>query len=471
MMTTPIERATPGREAREVNRENHVPQAFGAPVPAHQQSNPFVLDRESGAWIDLRTFLGDSDYGDVVSKRMALRLSLAEGVARYVCPRCGEPMTLASVPVRVREPTRFYFKHRYETGECSGTSGLGERAICALKFNHQKEGWEHKRFKERLLESLAADPAFSDTKAETRFVDAGGQRWRQPDVQTNAGGQRIAFEAQLSTTFIHVIAERMKFYAQNDAALVWLFRDLNINDFRQAEDDIFYANNRNVFRLTDETVALTKAESRFALECVWLEPIPDAGHVRDIERRSVVYFSELQFDVAASGAPRAFYFNYDAERAKAILHAADIDLRQRFEAHWLESVSDQTAWLLLRKELHERGIEVPEWSSLDGFQQLLDMLYSVKHWKVIGSRHRSMVEKAHYLHDRRKGFLLLFHHALKAFGRVDAFKQEDVGKNRFSVKVEAYRAKLRNDPTYAFDGRYVDLAMLLFPEIPTKAFR
>lgn len=439
---------------------------------AHHLSNPFVVDRQSGEWIDLDTFLGNGDYGQVVAeKRVRLRIEMLDGVVRYVCPRCQEPMTLASVPVRTRDSTRFYFKHAHETGKCNGVAGLGERAICALKFNHQKEGRDHVRFKERLLDSLSADPSFAQTKAETRFVDVGGVRWRQPDVQSKADGRTIAFEVQLSTTFLHVIAERMRFYARNEAALVWLFRDLNVSDFRQAEDDIFYANNRNAFRLTEETVVRSKERQRFALECAWLEPKIQGGLVRDVEQRAVIDFCDLHFDVSSVGVPRAFYFDYDAARARAEKIVDGFDLRQRFETHWLAGAEDHDEWLALRTEFRGRRIELPEWpKSLDGFPQLLNMLYSVKHWRAIGYRYKSLVEIAHHLHDRRKGFLWLFHHSLDAYGRVDAFKQMDIGPNCYGAKVERYRGVLLTNPQYAFDGKYVDLAQFLFPELPEKAF-
>ncbi|WP_407066812.1 DUF6035 family protein [Extensimonas sp. H3M7-6] len=36
--------------------------------------------------------------------------------------------------------------------------------------------------------------------------------WRRPDVQAKFGDLRMAFEIQLSTTYIRVIAERQEFY-------------------------------------------------------------------------------------------------------------------------------------------------------------------------------------------------------------------------------------------------------------------
>src|SRR5690606_2996205 len=123
--------------------------------------------------------------------------------------------------------------------------------------------------------------------------------------------------------------------------------------------------------------------------------------------------------------------------------------------HWLAGAQDHDAWLELRQQFRKKNIELPEWpKSLDGFPQLLNMLYSIKHWRVIGYGHKSLVEVAHYLHDRRKGFLWLFHHSLDAYGRVDAFKQMDIGQKRYGAKVERYRGMLLSDPQYASDGKH-----------------
>src|SRR3546814_8121637 len=87
-------------------------------------------------------------------------------------------------------------------------------------------------------------------------------KWRQPDVQTTRGGKRWAIEIQLSTTFVHVIAERMKFYRENAGLMLWLFKDLDLEAFRLSEDDLFFSNNRNAFRVTPATLARSQRADR-----------------------------------------------------------------------------------------------------------------------------------------------------------------------------------------------------------------
>lgn len=262
-------------------------------------------------------YMGEGDYGTVIEqKRVALKL-LNSGELRYVCPACEGAMTLASRKIRERSVQRFYFKHADEDSPCVGLRGLTATQICIRKFAHCKEGALHKQVKAWLEESMSADPEFSGINPERHWKDIDGNGWRQPDVQSTWRGQRFAFEAQLSTTFLHVIAERMRFYERNQGRLLWLFRDLDPEDFKLSEDDIFYSNNRNGFRVTQETVALSKEYRRFALECAWYEPVDMGSHFVDEIRSQIVFFDQLRFDVSATGVPRAHFFSITAKRLRS----------------------------------------------------------------------------------------------------------------------------------------------------------
>lgn len=439
-------------------------------VPAEQRSHPEVIDRVNGDWVGLEAFLAGMDHGEIVEKvRVGPRAQLADGTGRFVCPYCEQPMFLAAIPVK-RSEKRFYFKHVHDTGQCAGPAGQSASQINARKFNGAKESELHRLVKTRLVASLEVDPAFTDIRPEARYIDEDGVQWRQPDVQSRYLDSPIAFEVQLSTTFLHVIAQRMKFYRRNHVFLLWLFRDLDCRHFRQSEDDLFYTNNRNAFRVTEESEALSKQSNRFALECMWHEPtVHESGVVDQVSSRTV-FFDELTKDVSAQGIPRCFYFDYESARPSAERCADGYALRQRFEAHWLAGREAGEEWDALSVKLERRGHVLPRYPTHeDGFHQLFDMLYSVKHGKVVGAKHGSLVKMAHYLFDRRKGFLLLFHYALSAYGRVEAFKMADTGSNPFSDKVEGYRAKLKSAPEYAFDSKHVGLVRFLFPEIKVLA--
>src|SRR3546814_933636 len=220
-------------------------------VSASKRSHDLVWDRLSGDTFTLEAFMADRDYGEVVRDgRLAAELELLDGMSRFVCPHCKGAMGIRSKAIRARSEIRFYFDHlsARHRESCTGRKGHSPKAILARKFGLHKEGSLHKAFKQWVSDSLDADPSFQQTKLEERWWDMEHYKWRQPDVQTTRGGKRWAIEIQLSTTFVHVIAERMKFYRENAGLMLWLFKDLDLEAFRLSEDDLFFSNNRNAFR-------------------------------------------------------------------------------------------------------------------------------------------------------------------------------------------------------------------------------
>ncbi|UJJ57596.1 DUF6035 family protein [Rhodanobacter denitrificans] len=449
---------------------------------AKEQSYPHVLDRETGAWVSLESFLGRGDYGDVIAdKRVALKMALHDGRLRYVCPWCGNAMFLASLRLQDKTIERFYFKHQFENTACSGIVGKGDEAICAQQFMGAKEGEEHKRFKARVLESLNADRDFSDTALEKRHVSADRKRWRQPDVQSTWKGQQVVFEAQMSTTFLHVITQRMSFYAHEGVRLLWLFRDLNPNHFRLTEDDIFYSNNRNGFRVTDETVGLSRATGRFALECVWLVPTVVGERIEDQWQTQTVFFDELRHDTSQHGVPRSFYFDYDKAKAEAESavrrqkqERRDRPLRDAMEsfcldlwAHRLptpEAVHER--WDPLVVEFARRGFALPDAPlAEEGPNNYLQAAYSAKHGRSVWSRHEDLVKLGFHIFDVRKKTLWIYRLMLEAYGRHEHMKTHDPNR-KWAGKAVEYKGFMRNNnaaylPSRAFDP----LLCFLFPEV------
>lgn len=444
---------------------------------AEDRTHGEVWDRDTGAPLTLDDYMGDAaGYGDAVErKRVALETELVEGRVRFVCPWCREPMGLRSVFASEKTEKRFYFKHQRDTGECSGSRGRSMAEICARKFGQCKEGVQHKRLKAWMVECLEADGSFSHVDPEKRWKDIDGVRWRQPDVQAVHSNHRVAFEVQLSTTFLHVIAQRMSFYKRNDGRLLWLFRDLDPTDFHQAEDDLFYTNNRNAFRISAETVALSKAHGRFALECAWHRPTIDQGEVVDVLERGIVFFDELTFDVSSAGVPRAFHFDYDRARLEVAQEAERLEkdaqdqgLRDRLEAAmltWTICAEPTDDWKDLRRQLRERGIELPvRLGKADGPFYLLQAAYSAKHGEPVACQMTNLMSLANNLFYRHKDCLWVFtvvmgHYrrgkTLVANGNVKAWKDK---------RDEYSQAWLDRDAAFKPDRRFDALLAFAFPE-------
>jgi len=111
--------------------------------------------------------------------------------------------------------------------------------MLARKYNAAKESRAHIRLKEIIADSLRYDSGFSEVETEKVWRGMDRTKWRKPDVQALWKGKiRIAFEIQLSTTFLHVIAERRNFYRQEGGLLCWIFKSFDQAEARMTQDDI-----------------------------------------------------------------------------------------------------------------------------------------------------------------------------------------------------------------------------------------
>jgi hypothetical protein len=425
-----------------------------------------LLDLETGEYLNARELIG-TDYGHVMQLRMALRTDIAAGTPRYGCALCGVPVYL----VRMAQAEHFFFRHQLEDGRCPAqTRGqLSETEILARKYDGAKESRLHQRMKEWIARSLAADPKFSDIQTEVTWKGTGTGRWRRPDVRARYGDLPVAFEVQLSTTFIRVIAERRQFYLSEGGLLFWVFGSFGEADRRLTEDDVFYNNNRNAFVVSAQTAEASAQAGQFHLDCYWSDPVQSASGSLQYRR---VSFAQLSLDQASQ---RAFHFDFDHQLAA--LHAqererrlaVDAPLRARFDAFWLAYMTngpqDDAVWLALHRELKDRGVPLPRYPGQFMQRQLLNALYSAREGRPIGFGFSIFIELAHWIASSHKGYLRAFRHALEVYRRAEQLKVEDhTGKWR--AKVAGYKPKLAaNDPAYAPVNPYPELVAFLFPEL------
>lgn len=270
-----------------------------------------ALDLETGEIRSVWDLVG-SDYEKALQLRMGLRQGIAAGRPRFACPLCLVPVHLVSLP----QERRFYLRHETEDGRCPArTKGtLSEERILAMKYDGARESVAHKRLKTMIADSLRSDPEFSDVKVEAVWRGEEANQRRKPDVRaTWRGTLPVAFEVQLSTTFLRVIAERREFYLRNGGLLFWVFNGFDMGNARLTMEDVFYNNNRNAFVASDETLAASRMAGSLVLDCVWSEPSVDEGMMSWTQQRRQVRFSELtiQRDVQ-----RAFLFDADAARER-----------------------------------------------------------------------------------------------------------------------------------------------------------
>lgn len=126
-------------------------------------------------------------------------------------------------------------------------------------------------------------------------------------THTNTG-KKIAFELQVSTTFIDVIVERERFYRDNGAFIIWIF--LNFEEKRFTELDIFYANKLNAFIFDEEAKLASQEYGELVLKCHYKDYfVQESGEVVEVQEQDaekLVPVSKLSFDDTSG---KLFFFD------------------------------------------------------------------------------------------------------------------------------------------------------------------
>jgi hypothetical protein len=296
--------------------------------------------------------------------------------------------------------------------------------------------------KRLIRESLRNDSAFEPQSIleEVRWrgkVKPGS--WKIPDIQATRNGLRIAFEIQLSSTYVNVMRQRRSFYLAEGGLLFWVLTRVREEDKRQFQDDVLYPNNCNVFAIDEETVALSAANSELTFRCGYLEPVQDEWTLKERWCERIVRFSELTLDQRNQ---RVYYFDYDNARSEIERALRTID--GKFILDDFES--------LLRSRANHEGNAMDKWRQLKrslpgafawpldlyggGFFTAVDMYLSARSGRPVGWNYQSLIQSAHRCVDIRPDFLLLLEACFSAFGRSTIFTDE-----RYAAKWNAKRAK------------------------------
>jgi len=409
-------------------------------------------------------------YEHAILLRQKLKTLVKRCEARLVCATCGVPVYLACSTTK-----RFFFRHRHEDGSCPAVTRteLSEADIRAMMYRGAQESTAHKRIKELLLWSLSADPRFKDVVQEKSWkANEGLSGLRRPDVSARTDTGRLAFEVQLSTTFMDVVLSRKEFYRAERAALVWVLPLFHPSCRRMTDDDILFGNNSNVFVVDEKSAAASEAAGTFIMTCWYRKPLIQGDEIVDewVERQ--VCWDEVTVDV-----DRQTIIAFDYAREAAILReelrmaclegiavaeAAERQAREDRENELREQVlrfvrdasrdddylPRHKAWLLLNDRLRSIGYGLDgEYPDLLTATRIVHLIESARAGKPVGFGYKSFAELGHHLIHQYPEFLLAFGHMLRRFGTKEALYQDDrTGKLR--VKLQAVRAALLRDPKY-----------------------
>lgn len=283
-------------------------------VLAHKNLT-FVWDERAQSIISVEKLIPDDP-----AKAQALRWNLLEAYQAYRknphasvtlwrCPICWDPLLLAGRP----NSAGFYVRHRKNPDfSCPFKNGssLSLEQWNALRFNGQKESKRHIRIKNQIRSMLESWPGASSVLMEPTIRGIDKLSFKRPDVLAEIGGQTIAIEIQLSSTYIDVIVDRERFYRENGTIVLWVFDRFTHEGHRLYEKDIYYHHNANAFELSESALDATKSSGVPHLTCHYIAPeIRNSTHIDQSWQKADVPFSELTF---CNKTFRAYWYDHDA---------------------------------------------------------------------------------------------------------------------------------------------------------------
>ena len=353
-----------------------------------------------------------------------------------------------------------------------------------MRYNGQKEGPDHKRIKQLLRVSIDADSSFDPNKTREEknwYGSTDEKKWRRPDIAATRilenNSQQIAFEIQLSSTYLKVIAERRLFYLQENALLFWIFKDADLIDPRQYQDDLFYNNNSNLFVIDEETALLSKEQGKLIFRCCYYEPVLDGLTIKDSPRERFVAFDELTIDIEQQ---RVYWLDYKNEKEKLLKE----DLRRRYENFWInvdrnERNNTEDGYDNIKQGFSLYHIIIPDYRDNYLIEHFTQVVFSAKYGESFLANFKSLLEIANFFYQTRsrRKFLFYFGRILQHYETWDklleqdasaAQKKKSIGKQHTSWKEKGkiIGQKIKeNDPEFIQDRSFDNLFLFLFPDI------
>lgn len=434
-----------------------------------------VLSLRSGRILEATRFISRHRYEDLVRVRTRVLEAMYAGKPRLVCSICHTPVYIVASTCKA-----FFFRHRSENGSCPAVTRSFETQdeIRARQYAGVQESDAHRRLKALLSRSISADPAFSELAEEKTWrATTGVAALRRPDVSCCFGDLKVAFEAQLSTTFLSVVIGRRTFYRSEGALLVWVLGSFDPHDRLMTEDDILFPNNSNVIVVDEETTRASEAVGRFIVAC-WFRRIGCESGRTEWERR-LVRFDELTLDVEGQ---RAFLIDVEGDErrqaeaveAERLRRTAEADeaLRSGFLSCWTRRYDPDVTyeerereWATFVRPFGDRGLTFPPhcWSDAE-LDRRLKVALTAKSGVPVGWRYKKLSEVAHHLHDKHPDLLFLFGRLLKLYGTNERLRSEDRTQS-WSRKAKSLREEVRQGSRrYQSVTAWPELLAFLFPE-------
>lgn len=267
-----------------------------------------VMDYQTGECVYASKFF-NRPLDEISNYRSQLQQAI-EGFIEpvFICYYCRQKVRIRG-GIASRDKIKeeiYHFAHLKDSDEChiKTKNQYTREEVDRMKYNGAKESILHQTLKGQIAECLFRNEEtkneISNIEVEKIIKDKVAIEWRKPDINTNFKEYRLAFELQLSTTWLNVITKRQHFYKEQGIYIFWVFHSFNVYD--QARkltfDDVIYTNNQNAYVFDDETYKLSKFENDLILKCFYKWYYPDGEYLGEEWKSQFIKLSDLTFDEA-----------------------------------------------------------------------------------------------------------------------------------------------------------------------------
>lgn len=269
----------------------------------NQRTIQTVLSLTSGELLEAKSLFANQQKreAEIFQLRTKIENQLQTNTVEYVCLYCKQPVAIRGINSYLGQSKHFFFTHPYNSNACiikTKSKHTQEQVLC-MKFNGQKESDRHITLKNLIGLYAGKTKNVTEVKIDEVYRDKEvPSEWRKPDVLAIYGSKKLAFELQLSTTFLSVIVARTRFYKENGVFLIWVFADFSMqNDMQKfTEKDVYYNNNFNVYVFDKEATDKSKATGELILKCIYKEFYAIGEELKEHWTTTFIKLSDLKFD-------------------------------------------------------------------------------------------------------------------------------------------------------------------------------
>lgn len=332
----------------------------------NQRTIKTILSLETGLQIEVDDLLKDSvsREAEIFQLRTRIEVGLQTKKIEFVCIYCKQPVAIRGRKSFNDQSKHFYFTHPYKSQECiiKTEHRLSEEQVRCIKYNGEKESKLHEKLKNLIGSYLEKDEQSPLIRIDKVFKEKSiSKEWRKPDVLAIFPKMKIAFELQLSTTFLSVIVGRTIFYKNRGIFLIWVFPNFSLQqDFQKfTQKDVYYNNNFNVYVFDEDAQLRSKDAQELVLKCFFIEFTRDGEELIDKWSFEFIRIRDLNFSIEETNV--CFYNSVkEKERLQEEIEAMKKERLEREEHQQIQKEVNLVANYI--REFYKSDCEPPYYS-------------------------------------------------------------------------------------------------------------